>query len=136
MREFEDVYDHLGRLMSAALGETAMSAMAELPWSPLGDISETEDSYIIDIDLPGVAKDQINVELNERELSVTGEMTEKERGRRHHRTRHTGRFEYRVILPGEVDTQGVSAQLDDGVLMITAPKAAAAKPRHVEISSG
>ncbi|MFH8453974.1 Hsp20/alpha crystallin family protein [Streptomyces fungicidicus] len=49
-------------------------------------------------------------------------------------TRRTGAFEYRLRLPGEVDTEKIDARMSDGVLAITVPKAAVAKPRHVEIS--
>ncbi|GII93972.1 Hsp20/alpha crystallin family protein [Sinosporangium siamense] len=131
IREFEDVYDHLGRLMTSALGE---AAVGEMPWSPLGDISETEDSYVIEVDLPGMSKEQIDVQVNDREISVSGEVMEKEHGRRHHKTRRTGRFEYRVVMPGDIDPTRVAAQYDNGVLTINVPKAEVTKPRHIEIS--
>ena len=51
-------------------------------------------------------------------------------------TRRTGRFEYRAVLPGEVNAEGVNATLTDGVLTVNVPKAEAAKPRHIEITSG
>jgi HSP20 family protein len=74
--------------------------------------------------------------MNDNELIVTGELVQKERGRLRRRTRRVGRFEYRVVLPGDVNAEQVSANLSEGVLAITVPKAAAAKPRHVEIQGG
>ena len=56
------------------------------------------------------------------------------KGRRHRRARRTGRFEFRTYLPGDVNADGVNAQLSDGVLTVTIPKAEAAKPHHIEIS--
>lgn len=54
--------------------------------------------------------------------------------RRHRRSRRTGRFEFRTHLPGDVNADGVNAQLSDGVLKVTIPKAEAAKPQHIVIS--
>jgi HSP20 family protein len=133
-REIEDVYDRLGQLMNAALGDLpgdgGMGA-----WAPLADVSETEDSYIVEIDVPGARKDQIDVQLSERELIVTGQIEEQKRERRHRKMRRTGQFELRTMLPGEVDADRVEAHLADGVLTITVPKEQAAKPRHIEVSA-
>ncbi|GGO68175.1 Hsp20/alpha crystallin family protein [Nonomuraea cavernae] len=132
-REFEDVYDRLGQLMSAALGETEGGVMG--PWIPMADVSETENSFVVEVDVPGVSKDQIDVQLSERELIVSGQIEEREHERRHRKTRRTGRFELRTLLPGDVDDERVDARLHDGVLTLTIPKAEAAKPRHIEISA-
>jgi HSP20 family protein len=86
------------------------------------------------VELPGVRKDQIKVELQDREVIVTGEATEQVKGRRHRSSRRTGRFEYRAMLPGDVDPEGVIAQLADGVLTVTVPKSEAARPREIEVS--
>jgi HSP20 family protein len=101
---------------------------------PLADISETDDAYVVEVDLPGVNRDQVDVQLQDRELVITGEIPESEqKGRRHRRSRRTGRFEFRTYLPGDVNADGVNAQLSDGVLSVTIPKAEAAKPHHIEI---
>lgn len=134
MREFEDVYDRLGQLMNAALGEFAEEGSTGV-WTPMADISETEDSYVVEVDVPGVKKDEIDVQFSERELIVTGQIEEHENQRRHRKTRRTGRFELRTLLPGEVDAERVEARLSDGVLTLTVPKAAAAKPRHIEVNA-
>ncbi|MEU9445059.1 Hsp20 family protein [Streptomyces sp. NPDC048304] len=51
-----------------------------------------------------------------------------------HRTRRTGRFDHRVTLPQDTDEEHVSAELADGVLTVTVPKAQKAKPRRIEIT--
>jgi HSP20 family protein len=83
-----------------------------------------------------VNRDQIDVQLDDRELIVTGEINETEQERRHRRARRYGRFDFRTVLPGEVNADQVSAQLDNGVLTITVPKAAVSRPRHIEITGG
>jgi HSP20 family protein len=134
LREFEDVYDRLGQLMNVALGDFD-TGQAAAPWVPLADISEADDAYVVEIDMPGVNKDQIDVQLNERELVVTGEIAESEHDRRHRQARRTGRFEFRAVLPGDVNPEQVTAQLHDGVLTVRIPKAEASKPRHIEVSA-
>ena len=109
--------------------------MVNAPWVPLADVSETDDAYTVEVELPGVRKDQINVELNDRELVISGEIPEpsEEDGQRRRRSRRTGRFEFRTVLPGEVNPDGVSANLSDGVLSVKIPKAEEAKPRRIEV---
>lgn len=133
-REFEEIYDRMGQLVNVALGDLSTPMVADVPWSPLADISETDDAYVVRAEVPGVSKDQIDVELEDRQLVITGEMPDEPNGRRHRSTRRTGRFEYRSILPGDVKSDGVSAQLADGILTVTVPKSESAKPRRVEVS--
>jgi HSP20 family protein len=138
-REFEDIYDRMGQLMNLAFGLTP-AAMADMPWVPLADLSETDDAYMVKAELPGVHKDQVNVQLQDRELVIAGEIAEPEAGdgnghrRRHQSSRRTGRFELRTYLPGDVKADAVSAQLSDGILTVTVPKSEAAKPRKIEIT--
>jgi HSP20 family protein len=136
-REFEDIYDRMGQLMNFAFGLTP-AALADMPWVPTADLSETDDAYVAQVDLPAVNKDQVEVQIQDRELIVSGEITEPKdssSGRRRHRSsRRTGLFEFRTYLPGEVKADAVTAQLSDGVLTVTVPKSEAAKPRKIEIT--
>jgi HSP20 family protein len=133
-REFEDIYSRMGQLMNLALSDVA--GMPEVPWAPMADVSETDDAYVIRAELAGVSKDQVNVEIQDRELVISGEIPEPEgdEGRRHRSTRRTGRFEYRAYLPGDISPEQVSAQLSDGVLTVRVPKSEGAKPRRIEVS--
>ncbi|MEU3271971.1 Hsp20/alpha crystallin family protein [Saccharomonospora sp. NPDC006951] len=104
-------------------------------WSPPADVTETEDGYSVEVELPGVKKDDIDVDLTGNRLTVTGEVKEKEReGTSLRRARRTGRFSYRVALPRNVDSDNIEAALADGVLTVTVPKSATAKPRKITIS--
>jgi HSP20 family protein len=139
-REFEDIYDRMGQLMNFAFG-LSPAALADIPWVPLADLSETDDAYVVKAELPGVNKDQVNIQLQDREIVISGEIPEPETGdgkgdgtHRHHGTRRTGRFELRTYLPGDVNADAVAAQLSDGILTVTIPKSEAAKPRKIEIT--
>jgi HSP20 family protein len=132
--EFEDLYSRMGQLFQSSFGDIPMQA-GPAGWAPLTDVTETDDAYMVELELPGVKRDQINVELSDRQLVVSGEVKEEEKeGVRRRRARRYGRFEYRTLLPGEADADKVTASLSDGVLTVTVPKATAAKPRKVEIT--
>ena len=106
-------------------------------WAPPVDIEEREDAWVIEAELPGVSKDDINVEVRDNELEITGEIKERERtGILRRRTRRVGQFEFRVTLPGGVDAQKLDARLDDGVLYVTVPKPQESRPRRVEVQHG
>ena len=136
-REFEDIYDRMGQLMNLAFGSLMQDTVADMPWVPSADVSETDDAYVIHVEMPGVNKDQVEVQLQDRELVISGEIPEPEsdeNARQHRSSRRTGRFEYRTYLPGDVNADGVRAELHDGVLTVTVPKAEEAKPRRIEIT--
>lgn len=129
-RAFDPLYEQMEQLVNAAFAGTA----TEMPWVPAADVSETDDAYVIEAELPGLKKDEIDVSLHDRELTITGEVKEQEsRGLRHRKQRRTGRFEYRVYLPGDIDAERVDANLGDGVLTVTVPKATTEKDRHIEV---
>jgi HSP20 family protein len=122
-REFEDLFTQLGRY-------------SQDTWAPLADVTETENGYLVELDVPGVKREDITVDLNGTDLSVTGELKERERtGLFRHRTRRTGKFSYRLTLPRNLDSEKVEAKLADGVLTVEVPKKDAAKPRRIEITA-
>jgi HSP20 family protein len=129
LRELEQLTERLTDLWEAGLGASLGH------WVPLADLEETDDSWSVEIELPGAGHDDVDVQLDDRVLTVSGEIHEKKRtGILHRRTRRVGRFHYAVTLPGEVDAEGVDAQLRDGVLTVRVPKAAHLKRRRIEIT--
>jgi HSP20 family protein len=101
---------------------------------PLVDIEETEDAYVAELDLPGVGRDDVNVELSGRRLVVRGERKEKERkGVLRSRTRRVGQFHYEIVLLGEIDPEKVEARLGEGTLEVRVPKASAERPWKISV---
>ena len=101
---------------------------------PLADVEETPEAYLVEIELPGVNRDDVDIEIAGQRLSVRGERKEKERvGILRRRERTVGSFAYEVTLPGHVDEDGVEAHLDDGVLLVTIPKPERERPRRIQI---
>ncbi|MER7281814.1 Hsp20/alpha crystallin family protein [Dactylosporangium sp. NPDC000244] len=98
------------------------------------DIEETSEAFRIDLDLPGVAPGDVEIELRDSELRVYGSFREPERtGTLRHHARRTGEFEYLVALPGDIDADAVAADLEGGVLTIIAPKIAGRQARRIAI---
>ena len=103
-------------------------------FAPGGELEETDDAFVLELDLPGVARDDVSIDVTARKLSVRGKRTEKERkGVLRHSTRVTGTFVYEVRLATPVTEKGVTATLTDGVLTIRLPKASDAKTTRIRI---
>jgi HSP20 family protein len=103
-------------------------------FTPVADVEETADGYTVEIELPGVQRNDLDVEIAGRRLTVTGERKDRERvGILRRRERTVGRFHYEVSLPGGVDDASAEARLDDGVLTIRVPKAEHDRPRRIEL---
>lgn len=104
-------------------------------WTPPFDLEETDDAFVVEVDVPGVRKEDVSVELADRVLHVHGEIKERERtGVLRRQSRRTGEFDYSLTLPGDVDPEHVEATLDNGVLTVRAPKVAVTRSRRIEIT--
>jgi HSP20 family protein len=133
-REFEQLQEQMDRLMQSVLTPTGSGNGGT--WIPQADIEETEDAWIIEAEVPGVDRKDVNVELRDSELIISGEIKEKERkGILRRQTRRTGQFEYHVTLPGQSDQEHIEANMHDGVLTVRVPKSETAKPRRIEVKA-
>jgi HSP20 family protein len=109
--------------------------MPGVGFTPLADIEESDDAYTIEVELPGVKKSDVSIELVGQRVIISGDQREKERkGVIRRRTRRVGRFRYEVALPSEFDDSRVEATLKDGVLTLRLPKPASEKPRQITVS--
>ncbi|MDY0165104.1 MAG: Hsp20/alpha crystallin family protein [Thermoguttaceae bacterium] len=94
--------------------------------------------YEITLDLPGLKPDEVNVELKENQLWVSGERRHEaeEKGKTYHRIeRAYGQFRRVIPLASQVKTDAIEAEYHDGVLRITVPKSEAAQPKRIEVKS-
>jgi len=134
-REFENITGQMNQLLESTLGQSG--PVTGTGWAPAVDIEETDDAYVVEAELPGVRREDVQVEASSGVLTITGEFKERERtGILRRRTRRTGRFEFRTTLPTSVDSEAITASLHDGVLTVKVPKADEAKPRRIEITAG
>ena len=111
----------------------------ELVFAPQVDVRENADAYVIQADMPGVRDDDIDVHLEDGRLTISGarhELKEHDDDTLHIAERRYGTFTRTFVLPREADTEHIEAKLDSGVLTVTVPKRADAKPRKIAIKSG
>jgi HSP20 family protein len=125
------------RLFESFFNEAQGEEVSNRAWVPPVDIQETTDGYRLQAELPGLTKDDINITLENNVLRLSGERkferdAKKENFQRIERT--YGAFTRAFALPQQVNSEGVQAAFENGVLTITVPKAEQAKPRKIAIS--
>lgn len=106
-------------------------------FAPATDLRETEDEYVVEMELAGFRRDDVEVSLEDNTLTIRGRReaeTEDETYRR--RERATGRFERSFRLPRSVDVEDVEARMENGLLKVRVPKAEEARSRTIEVEVG
>jgi HSP20 family protein len=137
LADLDPVAQRMQRILQQTLGDLAdwpgIGGDAGI-WSPPVDIEEQDDAYVVEAELPGVSRDDVNIEIVGNELIINGELKERERkGILRKRTRRVGRFDYRVTLPEQVHGEEVEARLNDGVLTVRLPKSERAQRKKVDV---
>jgi HSP20 family protein len=134
--EIEQRQDQMGQLIRSFFRDPFAGRAGDQPpiWTPAADIEETDDAYVLELELPGVRREDVNIELRDNEVRVTGEIKQQERkGILRRQTRRIGQFEFVVTLPGDIDPNKVDATLHEGVLTVRLGKEAASQQRRIEI---
>ena len=106
-------------------------------WSPALDVHDDKDSLSVQVELPGVKKDEIDISLHEGVLTVSGQRKlerERQEGETFRSERYFGKFQRSVTLPAAVDADKVKASYTDGILTIDLPKAEEAKPKQIAVN--
>lgn len=107
-------------------------------FTPPTDMWETEDAFVVAIEMPGFDRDGIDVAIERGSLTVTGrrEIDAAEDQEFHLRERSAGQFRRSFSLPASIRTSDVSARFEDGVLRIELPKAEEARTKKIEVDVG
>jgi HSP20 family protein len=117
-----------------AFQELDAPAAAETVWRPATEILQDPQAYILRFDLPGVAPEAIRLQVEEGSLWLAGDKPQPvDEGRRLRGERRYGRFGAAVPLPRDVDAEGLTAELDQGVLTVTLPRRAAGGSRTIPV---
>ena len=107
-------------------------------FSPAIDVSETDSTYQVNVELPGVDPKELEISLENNELTVRGEKKESQEPKEanfHRVERHYGSFQRTFCLPAEVNAEQIKADHRNGVLTITIPKAEKARPKKISVST-
>ena len=134
LRPFGDFYRELDDLAHHLFENNEEGAVNK--FTPHANLSETETGYELTLDLPGVNPEDVTVELNDGELSITGDRKSEseESGKTFHRIeRQYGKFRRVVSIPVPVDEEKITADYAGGVLTVTVPKSEKIKPKRIPV---
>jgi HSP20 family protein len=139
MREMMAMREQMNRLVNEAFGRGGGEEGGWMTgtWTPPVEIYDTDDALMVRVELPGVAKEDVHVELHENTLTLRGERKpdpQVKAGQYYRQERMYGPFQRTFRLPTPVDTENVQATSRDGLLELRLPKSEAAKPRRIAIS--
>ena len=129
---FPSLYRDLDQMLRASNVEER-----PLTLTPSVDIREEEDHFLLQADLPGVAKEEIEVKVEENTLILSGKRElakEEERQGYHYSERRSGTFSRSFNLGDNVNPEGIEAAYRDGVLSVTLPKKPEAQPRQIPVA--
>ena len=137
-RELMALQDRMNRMFDSSVrGESTDEEVEAAAWTPAVDIYETRDAIIVNVEAPGMSRDQFTVEVKDDVLTLKGErLFEKDVSREHyHRIeRAYGRFRRSFVLDTPILNDGITATYQDGVLEIFLPKVEEEKVRKIEIT--
>ena len=122
-----------GRTYGGDVGETSRGA-----WTPSLDVYETQEKFVITMELPGVSLDDVDISVEDSTLVVRGERKfyrEQDQDSFLRIERRFGEFTRSLTLPSTADAEGIQASFDQGVLMIEVPKREEARPRKITIKA-
>ena len=123
--EFTQLWNRMGQLFEPMATQGGA-------WVPAVEAEETDDAYLVRAELPGIRREDVDIELGSGELRISGEIKDENRGSAMHRRQ--GRFAYRGSLPADADPERAEAHMADGVLTVRIPKSSQARPRKIEVS--
>ena len=138
-REFATLQDRMNRLFRESFSDDRDEALTTSTFAPAVDVYEDEHKVTLKIEVPGIEEKDIDVRVENNTLTVHGERKiEKEEKEENYRRveRQYGSFTRSFNLPQTVDTENVAANYDKGVLKISLPKKAEAKPKQIKVHVG
>ena len=141
VRELNTLQTEMNRLFNTVFDAPvpANGGAAIRRWIPAMDLVETDNEFVLRADLPGLSEQDVNVELEDGVLTVSGERKSEheERKEGYYRVeRASGRFSRSLTLPEGVNPEGIKASFERGVLEVRVPKPEERKPRKVAITVG
>ena len=130
--------DRMNRLFEDATqrrGQGTEDEFERADWTPAADIYETESGYLIAMDLPGIDREALDLDVEDNRLIVKGTRAIVE-PKQQRSERPRGKFLRTFSVPGSVDQSKIGAEYKDGVLNIRLPKRSEQKPKRIDIKIG
>lgn len=133
-KELENLRREMERLFDTFISERGFGR--EFAWTPAIEVKELPDKYILKVDVPGVKKEDLKLEVSDNVLTIHGERKEEKEEKEAQYYRREilyGSFQRSVQLPSNVEPDKISAKLENGVLSIEIPKTEKAKSKEIPI---
>lgn len=136
--EFERMFREMDNMLTpwrSRLQDLGTGSLSSLAF----DVDEEEDSYIVSVDLPGVRKDDVNIEVQGNQLVITGERKRAREGKEgsiRRMEKRYGKFQRVLTLPEGTDADRIEAHFENGVLQLAIPKSERVKPKKITIGEG
>lgn len=135
-RGLMDLQRHLDRVFDQTFGDARTDRWDdESVLHPAVDLEETEAHYVMSVDLPGVSKKDIQIEVKDNQVHISAER-KNEKKTSGYSERYFGKFHRILTMPDGIDADKIEAQYENGVLNLAVPKAESAKPRQIKIADG
>jgi len=140
--ELNTIQNEMNRLFNTFFDQPAATAGRSgnsRRWLPAMDLVETDDHYVLRADLPGLSDEDVNVQLEDNVLTISGERKSDQETKQegfYRLERAFGAFARSLTLPEGIDPDSVQAHFDRGVLEVRVPKPEQKKPRQVQITLG
>src|SRR5262245_6665706 len=135
IRELDSFQSQMNRLFDSFFSVGEGNGRGQR-WIPAMDLVESDDSIVLRADLPGMSEDDVEIEIKDGVLTVSGEREAEEEAKTegfHRIERSYGSFSRSLALPRGTDAEKVDAKFDNGVLEVRIPKPQESKPTRVEI---
>src|SRR3954451_20766324 len=139
LRELGTLQSEMNRLFNTAFESPGGNGGTLRRWMPAMYLLESGEDFVLRADLPGMSEEDVNIELEDSTLTISGERKaeHEHEGEGFYRVeRATGSFSRSLTLPKGVDAEAVTARFDRGVLEVRIPKPAERKPRRISIAHG
>ena len=143
LREFSTLQNEMNRLFNTVFDTPGPSSGgnggALRRWMPAMDLVESGDHFVLRADLPGLTEDDVNIEIEDTTLTISGERKAEHESKDegwYRLERAFGSFSRTLQLPKGIDPEAVQASFDRGVLEVRIPKPEERKPRRVAIQVG
>ena len=137
-RDLMSIQNELNRLFGRTYGGTEERGTGGAAWLPPLDIYETKDRFVVNVELPGVDPESVDLSVEDSTLIVQGERTfyrDVPEEAFHRVERRYGPFARSLSLPPTADATAIEASFDRGVLTIEVPKAEEAKPKRITVKA-
>ena len=134
--DFSQLQESFDRMFNEFMNLRKTTGLQELGFSPSCEIAEEENNYILTFDLPGVKKDEVQVEADNDQLTIRAERKESKKmdtAKKYLSEVYYGTYSRTFTLPGPIDEKKIEAKFENGVLVVTVPKTESTKTKQIPV---